>query len=129
MLLLQCPAPAVRLRVVVCVLFGTCLGTTFWKSGKIRYPLRDSFDTLFFRSELLREDPRDGAGGLPEGSRQPGGASRRGGFRRSMDVATLSSGHNRKLKSRFWVCTIFGRFPANLGPRTSPDGSGWKNGA
>ncbi len=41
----------------------------------------------------------------------------------------LTSGLNRKLKykSKFW--SVLGRFPAKLGPKTPPDGSGSENGA
>ncbi len=41
----------------------------------------------------------------------------------------LSGGRKQKLKSRFLYWSIFGRFPAKLGPRTPPDGAGSKNGA
>ena len=41
----------------------------------------------------------------------------------------LTSGLNRKLKSRLKFWSVFGRFPAKLGPRTPLNGSGLKNGA
>ncbi len=44
-------------------------------------------------------------------------------------VAQLTSGLDRKLKSRLKFWSVLGRFPAQLGPKTPPDGSGSKNGA
>ncbi len=41
----------------------------------------------------------------------------------------LASGLNMKLKSRLKFWSVLGRFPAKLGPKTSPDGSGSENGA
>ncbi len=41
----------------------------------------------------------------------------------------LTSGLNKKIKYRLKCWSVFGRFPAKLGPRTPPDGSGSKNGA
>ena len=41
----------------------------------------------------------------------------------------LTSGLNRKLKSRLKFWPVFGRFPAKLGPRTPLNGPGSKNGA
>ncbi len=36
---------------------------------------------------------------------------------------------NKKLKYRLKRWSVFSRFPANLGPKTPPDGSGSKDGA
>ncbi len=41
----------------------------------------------------------------------------------------LTSGLNRKLKYKLKCWSVFGRFPAKLGPRTPSDGSGSKKGA
>ncbi len=44
-------------------------------------------------------------------------------------LCLLSSGHNRKLKYRFQVWSIFNRFSTNLGPKTLPVWFGLRNAA
>ncbi len=44
-------------------------------------------------------------------------------------VTLLTSGLNRILKYRLKFWSVFERFPAKLGPRTSLNGSGSKHGA
>ncbi len=73
-----------------------------------------------------RGETRRSAGAGGSGRRYPTNEAPSGvrGCRRPTDVV-LTSGLNRKLKYR----SVFGSFPAKLGPRTPLNGSGSKNGA
>ncbi len=49
-------------------------------------------------------------------------------FKRSVGPDMLTSGLTRKLASKFKFWSVFGRFPAKLGPRTPLNRSGSTNG-
>ncbi len=53
----------------------------------------------------------------------------RAALRAKINTQNLTIGLDRKLKYKLKFWSVLGRFPAKLGPRTPPDGSGSKNGA